>query len=405
MRCEYCGQETPPGRYCVHCGARLAGEDETHRPPVSQRPRQHRRRTFAYAVNPNEHVYHPSVISTLFPHLGPARTHQVRWILAAAAVVIFLIAFGRFVPLAIVLAALLVPALYLWYFYDVAIYRDEPLTVLVGTFVAGLVLGAVLSLALYTPLQHQSTTSLLPGRGPSPGYVLLAGIVYPAVALALMLVGPVILLLTRPRFDELLDGLAFGAASGLGFAAAQSVVYSWLLIFGGFQRGGAGYSWALDILRVALLQPLLYAAAAGLVGAALWLARDRQVSRRALGPLASPFVAVPIALLGIVLPALLSVVAGGQVLDLLYYAVALVSLLLVIRHTLHVGLLEKAHALGHGGTPRCPHCGEEVGDTAFCGHCGLALRSLPPRGRPATGGETGREGGSAPAGRAGGGGR
>lgn len=401
MRCEYCGQETPEGRYCVNCGARLTGEP--------QRPgHQRQRRTFAFAANPSEHVYHPSAISTLFPHLGPARTHQLRWILAAAAVVIFLIAFGRFVPVAIVLAALLVPALYLWYFYDVAIYRDEPLIVLAGTFVAGLVLGAVLALALYTPLQHQSATSLLPGRGPAVGYVLLGGVVYPALALALMLAGPVVLLLTRPRFDELLDGLAFGAASGLGFAAAQSVIFSWLLIVGtgqrggGFQRGGAGYSWALDILRVALLQPLLYAAAAGLVGAALWLARDHQISRRALGPLASPVAAVPIALLGIVLPALLSVLAGGQVLDLLYYAVALVVLLLVIRHTLHVGLLEKAHTLGHGGMLRCPHCGEEVGDTAFCGHCGLALRSLPPRHRPSTAG--GSEAGPAAAGGAGGGG-
>ena len=381
MRCEFCGQETPQGRFCAHCGARLTSE--AHRPA-------RQRRAFAFAANPSEHVYHPSVVSTLFPHLGPARTHHVRWILAAAAVIVFLIAFGRFVPLAIVLAALLVPALYLWYFFAVAIYREEPLIVLAGTFVAGLVLGAALSLALYTPLQHQSATSLLPGRGPAQGYVLLSGIVYPVLALALMLVGPVVLLLTRPRFDELLDGLAFGAASGLGFAAAQSVIFSWLLIVGGFQRGGTGYSWALDILRVALLQPLLYASAAGLVGATLWLARDRQVSRRALGPVASPFVAVPIAVLGIVLPALLSVLNGGQVLDLLYYAVALVILLLVIRHVLHVGLMEKAQAVGHGGTLRCPHCGEEVGDSAFCPHCGLALRSLPPRHRPSRAGPTGR---------------
>lgn len=379
MRCVFCGQETPQGRFCAHCGARLTGEPE--------RPGSHyQRRAFAFAANPSEHVYHPSVISTLFPHLGPARTHQLRWILAAAAIVIFLIAFGRFVPLAIVLAALLVPALYLWYFFAVAIYREEPLAVLVGTFVAGLVLGAVLSLALYTPLQHQSAASLLPGRGPAPGYLLLAGIVFPLVALALMLVGPVLLLLTRPRFDELLDGLAFGAASGLGFAAAQSVIFSWLLIVGGFQRGGAGYSWALDIVRVALLQPLVYASAAGLVGAALWLARDRQVSRRTLGPLAWPIVDVPIAVLGIVLPALFSVLHGGQVLDLVYYGVALVVVLLVIRYVVHVGLLEKARALGHGETLRCPHCGEEIGDTAFCQHCGLALGSLAPRERPSRAG-------------------
>src|SRR5215472_130436 len=89
-----------------------------------------------------------------------------------------------------------------------------------------------------------------------------------------MLVGPILLYLTRTRFDEILDGLAFGAASGLGFAAAQSIVYAWLWIVGPFQQQSLFAAWVLPILRIALLLPLLNAATTGLICAALWLRRD-----------------------------------------------------------------------------------------------------------------------------------
>src|SRR5215470_10076378 len=233
MRCEHCGRETPEGHYCAYCGAHLAASQTRHHP---------QKRRHVFAANPNEHVYHPSVVTTLFPHLAPARAHQLRWILGGAALIIFLIGFGRFVPVAIVLAALLVPVLYLFYFYDVAIFEDEPLPVLLGTFVAGLLLGTVLSAAFYKPTLNQVTTSLLPGHGPTPTYVVLTGVAFPLAALLLMLVGPVWLLLTRRKFDEVLDGLAFGAASGLGFAAAQSIVFSWLLITGPLQQTGQALS-------------------------------------------------------------------------------------------------------------------------------------------------------------------
>src|SRR5262249_32931162 len=160
----------------------------------------------------------------------------------------------------------------------------------------------------------------------------------------LMLVGPVWLLLTRRKFDEVLDGLAFGAASGLGFAAAQSIVFSWLLITGPLQQSGQALSWALPVVRIALLQPVLYAASAGLVCASLWLARDPQAPRRSMGPIASPLVALPLAAIFMVAPALGAVLYGGDVLNLIFYGVAVVALLLLVRHVLHVGLVEKARA-------------------------------------------------------------
>src|SRR6185312_2793734 len=116
MHCQHCGREAPDGRFCGYCGAPLTGT-------VPRDPQRRR----AYAANPHEHVYHPGVVTTFFPHLNPQRTHQMRWILLGGAFIIFLLGLGRYVPIAIVAAALFIPILYLFYFYDAEIYEGEPL--------------------------------------------------------------------------------------------------------------------------------------------------------------------------------------------------------------------------------------------------------------------------------------
>lgn len=367
IQCPHCGHETPDGQFCVHCGAPL-GAVHPHADP---------RRGRAFAADPREHLYHLSVVSTLAPHLNPHRTQQARWLMLVGALVVFLLGLGRLVPLSIVLAALLVPILYLLYFYDVEIYEDEPLVILAATFVVGVILGAAMSLVFYRVILGQYHA----GLGPSTGYVLLTGVGLPILGQALMLVGPLILYVARPRFDDLLDGLAFGAASGLGFACAQSVVYSWLLIAGPFQRGGPSYSWALPIIRIALLVPLLDAASTGLICAALWLARDRHPPRRVLGAIVALPVAVALGFLAQIIPALGSDLLHGQILTLVWYAATLVVLLLILRVVLHTGLLEKARELGHGGEILCPHCHRRIPDAPFCPYCGIALRSVSKRAR------------------------
>lgn len=373
MQCEHCGREVPEGEYCALCGA--------HQTAGGQRRAGGRSR--AFAANPSEHLYHPSIVSTLFPHLNPTRTLQLRWLLPTCALIIFLIGLARFAPLAIVLSALLMPALYLLYFYETELYGDEPLAVLAGTFVAGAVLGALMSLIFYQVILRQYR----PLGGPASSYAVLIGVALPLLAQALMLVGPVALYLTRPRFDEVLDGLAFGAASGLGFAATQSIAYAWLLIIGPFQRTDPAYIWAMPTIRIALLVPLLNAATTGMVCAALWLRRDRHAEARSAGPIAALPVAIPLAALGQVVPALGSVLVGGLFASLIWYGATLAVLIVLLRQMLHVGLMERASALGHGGTQHCPHCGHLIGDVAFCPYCGIALRSTAKRSRRTVGGE------------------
>jgi RsiW-degrading membrane proteinase PrsW (M82 family) len=288
---------------------------------------------------------------------------------------------------AIVLGAVLLPILYLLYFYDVAVYEDEPVIVLAGTFIAGAVLGAAVSLAFYRVLIGQRTLSL--HAGPSNNYIALNAVLVPLLGQLLMLVGPLALYFLRPRFSDILDGLVFGVASALGFAAAQSVVYAWLIITGPFQRGGGAFDWALPTLRVTLLTPLLYAAATGLICAALWLRRDPRVRQRPRTLATSLPFAVVVAIVGQIAPSLLTDLIPGQTRSFLWYLLTAVALLLLARVGLHLGLLEKgAEADGNANLIRCPTCQRMTPDLAFCAECGVALRASSKRAarrlRPAT---------------------
>lgn len=366
-QCPICGRETPSGGYCIHCGAHLPHGQQSH----------NALRTHAYAANPHEPVSHPSIVSTLFPHLSPAGTHRMRWLLLVLATLIFLIGLGRLVPLSIVLSALLVPLLYLFYFFDALVFDEEPLPVLLLTFGVGALMGIGMSLIFFRIILSQTLFSV---HAQSINHILLTGVGLPLLAQALMLVGPLLLFVLRPRFDEVLDGLVFGSASGLGFAAAQSIIYSWLLLRGPFAQSGPSYSWALLTIQDAILTPLLYAATTGLICSALWLARDRteRVGRYGLLPLPA---AIMIAVLGIIVPPFAVNLLGGDVLNLVWYAGTIVVLLLLLRRILHVGLIEKARELAAGGEVVCPHCAHIVPDAAFCRHCGIALRSIARRDR------------------------
>ena len=179
MHCEHCGRETPPGHYCAYCGADL----------TRQQADRARRRRHNYAANPHEAVMHPSVVSTYFPHLNPHRAQQVRWILLGGIAIIFLIGLGRYVPIATVAAALFIPLLYLAYYFDIALYENEPLQVLAGTFLIGGALGGAMSLYFFSVLRQLYR----PVFGLSTNYVLVHGVGLPLLAQALMLVGPLLL--------------------------------------------------------------------------------------------------------------------------------------------------------------------------------------------------------------------
>ena len=67
VNCPHCESVVPAGDFCGHCGAHLITASTS--------------RTHAFAAVPSERVAHPSIISTLFPHLPHRRGGAFRWAL------------------------------------------------------------------------------------------------------------------------------------------------------------------------------------------------------------------------------------------------------------------------------------------------------------------------------------
>jgi len=105
--------------------------------------------------------------------------------------------------------------------------------------------------------------------------------VFSLVINLLMLAGPLFLYLFRRRFREPLDGLAFGAASALGFTLASSLTAYWPAITGPLVSSGSPLEWGMRLARTGLLLSLINASTTALITASLWLHRyDRRRRNR-----------------------------------------------------------------------------------------------------------------------------
>ncbi|TMB93047.1 MAG: PrsW family intramembrane metalloprotease, partial [Chloroflexi bacterium] len=230
--CPHCKNMVPPGEFCGHCGAHLTRG-------VASRPH-------AYAAVPSEPVVHLSIVSTLFPHLPHRRGGAFRWaLLAGAAAVVMLAALHLFAP-ATIAAVFLLPVLYALYLYEVEVYESEPWLLIGTTMVAGAILGYAFTILTGGAVARFTIS------GDVDSNFLVAGVVIPIVAQALMLAGPVFLYFFRSRLREPLDGLTFGAASALGFTFATTLTATWPLLAGPLVGSGSTVDWALRLLSAGL---------------------------------------------------------------------------------------------------------------------------------------------------------
>ena len=356
VSCEHCGRETPDEAFCARCGAeRTAGVDDP------------RWRGHHYAAHPGEHVAQPRVISTLLPHLPSHRAHEFRWgLLVGLAVVVGLVSAGQIVA-GIFTAAVLVPVLYLVYLYEAQVYREEPARVIALTIVAGAAIGVVVLLVANSVI---SSSSPLEVEGVT-GAVVAGAVLLPLVEEVVKPL-PVFLLRTRPAFRETVDGLVFGIAAGLGFAAAETI-YTFSHIIGFEHLDTTSGTWLFPVLSAAVTTPLMQASCTGAITASLWR-RGRSGSRLLYA------VGVPVALTGHVGFTLVSwVIAhhGASELTVLIWQAAVVAALLVyVRFLLHRALIDEAEDFGlHAAL--CPHCRRHVEGAGFCPHCGAALAASP----------------------------
>lgn len=356
VSCPYCGESVPPGAFCGYCGAHLND------------PRGHRR-LHHFAANPTEHVVRASVISTLLPHLPRRHAHLFRETFVGGALVVVLLAALRLYTPALVLAAALLPVLYLLYMHEAEVWEQNPLGVLAATFGAGALLGVGYSLGF----GHVVTASL---QGTQQG-PLFSGVLLPVVAQLCMLAGPLAVLGLR-RYDEALDGLSFGVFSALGFTLGSVVAGYWHSLAAPLV-GAAGISTdqIANIVRTGIIAGIVGACTTGLVTTSLWLSRHR----RARGLHASwpriPATAVVVAFAVQIGLGLASYFLTSLLLVVIVWAIAAASLLVALRVVTHLALLEEGTAHVVGPPSSCPECHLVVPTMHFCPHCGTARSAAP----------------------------
>lgn len=360
--CSKCGREVPREAFCVCCGEPLGGGTA---------------RKAGYAAAPHEKWFHPRLVSSIFPHLPRADMRPFRIALLAASAVVVVLCLLHLFPLALVASAVAVPILFLLYLWDVDVYEDAPLIVVVFTIAWGIVAGVALG---YAATNVSSRATVLES-GPGTHVVLWLGVILPCAALALMVAGPLVLLPYR-RFDDLLDGITFGACCGATVVSAEAITNSANFLHLGFKPAGNSELWIARLLTLGVATPVLAAGAAAAVTGSFWLRFRCPVrDRGALGPVGSPFASVPLAaavLIGAATAALYLDVWVTLAITAVLGAAAIVWL----RRMIHVGLREEANEKPIGAAIDCPSCHHETPAHTFCARCGVALRALPKGGVP-----------------------
>jgi hypothetical protein len=302
--------------------------------------------------------------------------------LAFGAALVIVLGWLRIAPVGMIAAAVLLPLLTLLYLYDVDVYEDEPLRVVALTMVWGAVAGVGVGL-LTREVSSSGTAFLTQARSTT---VLDQGILLPLLGLVLMIAGPLTLLRYR-RFNDVLDGVIFGAAGAAAFAGAEVITYGFAILSGGLRTAGARLPLLGRLVTIAIAIPVLEMAAVGAVAGAFWLryrapVRDRSV----LGVLGSPFTALIAAAVVIVTAfSLQPLIATGW--WLLCLAALDVAVLTWLRRVIHVGLLEEAAEIPVGPPIACANCGAQTPRHTFCVNCGISLQALPkvrPGGGPAS---------------------
>jgi RsiW-degrading membrane proteinase PrsW (M82 family) len=359
--CPHCAMTVPEGDFCGHCGAHLTTASATRR--------------HAFAAVPSEAVVHLSIVSTLFPHLTHRRGGAFKWsLIGGSALVVLLAALHLFAP-ATAVATFLLPALYLLYLYEVEVYETEPWLVIGVTIVAGAILGFLFTATL------EAAAAQLNLNGDSSTGFLLAGVVVPIAAQALMLAGPLFLYQFRSKLREPLDGLTFGAASALGFTLASSLTALGPLIAGPLVGTGSATDWALRLLQAGILISLINASTTGLITASLWL--HRYDLRRTGGAwYASILTTLLVALGAQMLVGILTFLIPDLVTQVVITGLATIGLLLYLRLVIHRALLAEGALHEIGPDAPCPECHRVVPTMLFCPACGVNRSASSKHSRP-----------------------
>ena len=343
----------------------------------------------SFALQPGEPVASFNLVSSLMPLASGSAPQTYRWALGLGILIPVVAGALGFLAFAFVAAALVVPAVYVVYMYDVNQWEDQPVGVVLGA------VGAAAALAVgFTFLWHAGIlgNDLAPVAidGTESGIrwtsFLVLVLLVPIVAEVLKQVGP-ILLARMPAFDDMIDGLTFGVAAGAAFAAAETIVVNRALFstFGQVDSPDAGF-WVSLILSAAVVKPIVYGAATGIAVASfsgLGAGYDGFKPGYVRG-LAEALAANILFQGGLFFAARLEGTKGAIV-GLVWGGLIAAALVVRLRHLLHYAVLEAAlEASSTGtelkdaarGTAYCPSCEMPlVAGANFCVVCGTSVRA------------------------------
>ncbi|MDN5724676.1 MAG: hypothetical protein L0G99_01920, partial [Propionibacteriales bacterium] len=357
MECPRCRAELPEvSRFCHRCGQDMHAKDSARR--------NH------FAVKPDEPVASFALMSTIMPRGAAERPQTYRMALLAFLVVALVAAIFGAVPIAIMVAVVAIPLVYIIYLYDVNLWDDAPIPVTAMAFGLTFVLGLLFTL-IWQNFFAQPISLGGAGSGFQVGSFLLVALVVPIIGEAIRQIGP-IFLASRPAFDDLMDGLTFGVISGVAYSAAETLVIYWPSLTGGMIEWGDPGTWIGLIFLQGFIKPLILGTATGIACAefsGLGKGFDGFTPRYYRGLIEA--VAANIAFgAGLYLISTLGQPTVVSALSVLWGLIVLGVLIIRIRTVLHVGLMEaalEAAARDNGVGPE--------GDLAFCGQCEMPLVS------------------------------
>ncbi|AFK21743.1 PrsW family intramembrane metalloprotease [Pyrococcus sp. ST04] len=154
------------------------------------------------------------------------------------------------------------PALaFLWYFYHQDRLEPEPKRVVIGTFILGGSLSIAVAILLESILVPRWFTTI-PALLPATFFytALVAGLVEePSKAIAIKYA------YNTGNLFGIMDGVVYGVAAGLGFAATENLLY------------GLGYGLGVTIQR-ALLTPFAHATWSAIVGVGYGLKAEGKIN-------------------------------------------------------------------------------------------------------------------------------
>jgi hypothetical protein len=330
-----------------------------------------------------------NLVSTLMPLAAGSTVQTYRFALAIGLGVPLVAAVFGFLPFAFAAAAVAVPFVFLLYMRDVNQWEEDPLPVLAAAvaLVGLLAFGFTL---LWRDVLTKGTLALIPnGNGVSVDVkvLLIIALLVPVASEVFKELGP-LWLASRPRFDDLIDGLTFGVAAGAAFAAVETLVLNSGVVFSGPGRvhSPSAAVWISIIVVSGLIKPVIYGAASGIAVAA-WSGPGKGY-RGFGGPYLRGLAEAILANIAFQLGLYLTGRFGGALgitLGLVFSLVLAGIVVLRLRFVLHDALLEEAlEATNRGeagmaashGIGFCGHCELPLLDGAsFCVSCGMSVRA------------------------------